>query len=154
MGEQTRTGLVLAWPVQIECQWRMIWVSSSYTVRWVEMWMWMAWLCGLFWLVWNGALQAVDKIVRLVVDWRIGKVLARYDRIGWWLTDGWIIDAGLIDLVGWRLDWSYVGERLAYCSLIDRWAVDYWIGHGLVDWSGAGIVLADWPGIGLGLADW
>ena len=41
-------------------------------------------------------------------------------------------------------DWSYIGERLAYCSLIDRLAVDSQIGPGLVlDWQiGPGFALS------------
>ena len=67
----------------------------------------------------------------MVDDWWIGKVLARDNEIGQWYADGWIIDAGLIDLVGW----SRTGHRLVNDWHIVRGSVDWSrIGSGLVDW--------------------
>ena len=102
--------------------------------------------------------------------------MASDDRIGQWLAYGWIIEAGLIDLVVWSLtchrlvnDWHIV-RGLVEWSRIGSGLVDWWIGQGLaligelvmycqigdelVEWSWIGRLAKDLHRIDIGLADW
>ena len=63
--------------------------------------------------------------------------MASDDRIGQCLAYGWIIEAGLIDLVVWSFachrlvnDWRIV-RGLVEWSRIGSGLVDWWIGQGL-----------------------